>query len=56
MDVWFKPAAEVSKFLPAGADLDQDDEEEAEEEGSVTFLTTEGNAYVKKNKKQTVLY
>ena len=48
MDVWFKPAAEVSKFLPAGADLDQDDEEEAEEEGAVTFLTTEGNAYVKK--------
>ena len=47
MDLWFKPAAGVSKFLSAGADLDQD-EEEAEEEGAVTFLTIEGNGDVKK--------
>ena len=47
MDLWFKPAAGVSKFLSAGADLDQD-EEEAEEEGAVTFLTIEGKGDVKK--------
>ena len=47
MDLWFKPAAGVSKFLSAGADLDQD-EEEAEEEGAVTFWTIEGNGDVKK--------
>ena len=49
MDLWFKPAsAGVSKFLPAGEDPDQDAEEESEEEGAVTFLTIEGNGYVKK--------
>ena len=49
MDLRFKPAcAGVSKFLPAGEDPDQDAEEESEEEGAVTFLTIEGNSYVKK--------
>ena len=47
MDLWFKPAAGVSKFLSAGADIDHD-VEEAEEEGAVTFLTIERDGDVKK--------